>query len=171
MKSQKIIFYFFITFFFFGCFTKSKKEIDKYQHYIGYINQEKVLLNDGYLCNKDEIYFTFKGAGSDGYKGTKKRFRDTILSKYKHQLYKDSGYISFRFLVNCRGEAGWFEISEMNLDLGEKNLDNKMVQELLDLTSKKGNWNVFGFNEKEGADYYMYLIYRIENGKITEILP
>ena len=123
------------------------------------------------MCNADKIYKTYSGAGGDAFKGSKKRFRDFIKENYQQELYKDSGYLNFRFLVNCEGNAGWFEIIEMNLDLEEQNLDDKMVQELFQLTSKPGNWNTLSYNDKNWFDYYMHISYRIENGKITEILP
>ena len=52
----------------------------------------------------------------------------------------------------------------------EIDLDDKMINELLELTSKKENWNQLGY-EEGFIDYYMYILYRIENGKIIEILP
>ena len=144
----------------------------QFKNYIGYINPEEALLNSEYvLCDKENIKLTYNGASPYAFNGTKKKFRDSILSKYNHQVYTDSGYISFRFLVNCKGEAGWFEISEMNLDLKEVNLEDKMVSELLELTSNSENWNQLGSNKGGFIDYYMYILYRIENGKVTEILP
>lgn len=175
MKKQKkilpFILYFFIFPLLFSCNNSKKINEPKYQHYVGYINQEKAIINSGFLCNKENIEYTHHGAAPIAYKGSKKNFKNTILSKYNHKLYKDSGYISFRFLVNCNGDAGWFEVAEMNLDLEEVNLDDKMVDELLNLTSEKENWNKLGYSKEQKFDYYMYIIYRIENGNITEILP
>ncbi|MFD2530099.1 hypothetical protein [Polaribacter marinaquae] len=162
---------FIFTLFFCGCTDTSKTVENKYEKYIGYINPEKALLKEGKtLCNINDIKTTYSGAAPYGFKGSKKVFRDFILSNYNEKLYKDSGYVSFRFLVNCKGEAGWFEIIEMNLDLEEIDLDDKMINELLELTSKKENWNQLGY-EEGFIDYYMYILYRIENGKIIEILP
>jgi|TARA_B110000116_G_scaffold42963_1_gene35434 hypothetical protein len=172
MKLKRKFFYIILSVFFYGCFPNSEIDKNKYQHYVGYIDQEKALLKSEYvLCDKENIKLTYNGAAAYAFKGTKKRFRDSILSKYNHTLYQDSGYVSFRFLVNCEGEAGWFEIVEMNLDLQEVDLNDKMVEELLKLTSEKQNWNKLGYRKDEKFDYYMYILYRIENGQITEILP
>ena len=142
-----------------------------YKNYIGYIDQSKALLNDKYeLCNEGSIYHTYSGASLKAYKGDKKQFRDAINSTFNKNEYTDSGYVNFRFLVNCEGNAGWFEIIEMDLDLNETSLNANMVNELLEFTSKKGQWNVISYDNKP-QNYYMYVSYRIENGKVTEIIP
>ena len=142
-----------------------------YKNYIGYIDQSKALLNDKYeLCNEGSIYHTYSGASLKAYKGDKKQFRDAINSTFNKNEYTDSGYVNFRFLVNCEGNAGWFEIIEMDLDLNETSLNANMVNELLEFTSKPGQWNVISYDNKP-QNYYMYVSYRIENGKVTEIIP
>lgn len=112
----------------------------------------------------------YSGAGLNAYKYNKKRFRDTFLSQYKNN-YSDSGYVNLRFLVNCEGKAGWFEIIKMDLNLEQTGLDDAMVNQLLQLTAET-EWNFF--LKEDGItplNYYMYISYRIEHGKITEIIP
>lgn len=142
-----------------------------YKNYIGYIDQENALLNNEYqLCNNGELYHTYNGAGLKAYAGTKKKFRDKITAKFNSNKYTDSGYLNFRFLVNCEGKAGWFEIIQMNLDLEEYPLNENMVTQLLELTAEPNNWNIISYKNL-ARNYYMYVSYRIENGKITEIIP
>ena len=142
-----------------------------YKHYVGYIDQSKALLNDKYkLCNEGSIYHTYSSASLKAYKGSKKQFRDAVNTQFNTNNYTESGYLNYRFLVNCEGNAGWFEIIEMDLDLKEKSLNPKMVDELLTFTSKPANWNVISYDNKP-QNYYMYVSYRIENGKVTEIIP
>lgn len=150
MKKQKKILYLTLYFFIFSLlFSCNNSKESKYQHYVGYINQEKAIINSAFLCDKENIEYTHHGAAPLAYKGSKKNFKKKILAKYNNHLYKDSGYISFRFLVNCNGNAGWFEVVEMNLDLEEVNLDDNMVNELLNLTSEKENWNKIGTAKKK----------------------
>ena len=142
-----------------------------YKNYIGYINQENALLNSTYkLCNEGEIYHTYSSAGLKAYAGSKKQFRDKIKSKFNNNNYTDSGYVNFRFLVNCEGQAGWFEIIKMDLNLQETGLNQNMVDDLFRLTSKPEHWNIIKHKGKP-QNYYMYVSYRIEDGKITEIIP
>jgi hypothetical protein len=151
--------------------NKSPINKEKFPHYIGYIDQEKALLNDVYeLCDDGDIYKTHHGAPDDAFEVSKKRFRDILLSEYKNENYTDSGYLNFRFLVNCKGNAGWFEIVEMNLDLEESDLNDKMVNQLFKLTSDSKHWKIFTHDDIP-RNYYMYISYRIEHGEIIEILP
>ncbi|MCT4697666.1 hypothetical protein [Tenacibaculum haliotis] len=142
-----------------------------FKHYVGYIDQSKALLNDKHqLCNDGSIYHTYSSASLKAYKGSKKQFRDAVNTQFNTNNYTESGYLNYRFLVNCEGNPGWFEIIEMDLDLKEKSLDSKMVNELLTFTSKPKNWNVISYDDKP-QNYYMYISYRIENGKVTQIIP
>ncbi|WP_036151298.1 hypothetical protein [Maribacter forsetii] len=156
-------------------YLKFKKDFDTtdqpYKNYIGYIDPEKALLNNTYsLCNNGKIYRTYNGAGLDAYKNTKRQFRINLANKYSGDSFTESGYINFRFLVNCDGNPGWFEIVQMNLDLEEKELNSEMVDSLLTFTAMPENWNTLEFREDPG-NYYMYISYRIENGKVVEIIP
>lgn len=142
-----------------------------FKNYIGYIDQSKALLNKKYqLCNEGSLYNTYSGAGLKAYKGSKKKFRDTLNKEFNTNSYTDFGYLNFRFLVNCQGNSGWFEIIEMDLNLKEKPLTPKLVDELLEFTSNSKRWNIISYNDKP-QNYYMYVSYRIENGKVTEIIP
>lgn len=161
----------FIAYVYYSYTRDFNTENKPYKNYIGYIDQEKALLNDVYeLCGEGNLYHTYSSAALKAFKGSKKQFRDTILAEYNHQNYTDSGYLNFRFLVNCEGNAGWFEIIQMNLDLEETLLNEKMVNELLELTSNPKHWNIISYNDAP-QNYYMYISYRIEHGKITEIIP
>lgn len=148
-----------------------EKDLEKYPNYIGYINPDKAHLNEAFeLCDNGRIYGTHHGLPKEAFAISKKHFRNTILSEYKSESYSDSGYLNFRFLVNCEGKAGRFEINELNLDLEEIDLNDQMVKELLNLTALETHWATFYING-EPKNYYMYILYRIENGKIIEILP
>lgn len=142
-----------------------------YKTYIGYIDQQKALLNTQYeLCDEGRIYNTYSSAGLKAYKGSKKRFRDHIFASFNDNTFTESGYLNFRFLVNCEGNAGWFEVIQMNLDLEETTLNDELVDSLFKLTSNPQNWEIIDYYEAP-RNYYMYVSYRIENGKITEIIP
>lgn len=144
-----------------------------YKNYIGYIDQENTLLNDKYkLCGDGYIQRTYNGAALEAYTVNKKHFRDQLNTTFNNNEYTDSGYLNFRFLVNCEGNAGWFEIIEMNLDLVEQKLNPKLVDELLKFTSNSKHWNILRYTKDNTPyNYYNYISYRIENGKITEIIP
>lgn len=144
-----------------------------YKHIIGYINQDKALLNNTYkLCGDGYIQRTYNGSALDGYAINKKHFRDQAFASFNTNTYTDNGYLNFRFIVNCEGNAGWFEIIEMNLDLDEQKLNPDLVKALLNFTAQSKHWNILNYIKTgEAYNYYNYVSYRLENGKITEIIP
>ncbi|THV61066.1 hypothetical protein EZV76_01685 [Flagellimonas alvinocaridis] len=153
----------------YNCAPTPKK--NEYSNYVGYISQNTALLNDVYeLCGGKRIYYVYNGASYRAYNKNKGFFRKNILKEYENKGYDDSGYLNFRFLVNCEGNPGWFEIIQTDLTLQETELDEDMVSQLLQLTSDPRYWNIL-LIEDEPINYYMYISYRIENGTITEILP
>lgn len=56
----------------------------------------------------------------------------------------------------------------MNFDFEPLKFSKGLLEELVDLSLKKDNWDPYS---DEDLNYYMHLTYRIENGKITEIIP
>ncbi|TVZ56693.1 hypothetical protein OD91_1989 [Lutibacter sp. Hel_I_33_5] len=150
---------------------KYSEDLKKYPKYIGFIDEKTSLLNDMKLCGEKKILGKHHGLPKYAFYKNKGYFRKNILSKYNSKKFSDSGYLNFRFLINCEGKAGWFKITKMNLDLEETNLNDEMVNELLELTSNSENWNELSFENEKKYNYHMYILYRIENGKIVEILP
>lgn len=55
-------------------------------------------------------------------------------------------------------------------DFEEIEFDNRITSQLLEITKGIENWEVLDINDVS-ADYYMYLIFKINNGQLTEILP
>ncbi|HET8804386.1 MAG TPA: hypothetical protein VFM72_07395 [Aequorivita sp.] len=156
---------------YYSAYGKFNADEEKYPNYIGYIDQSSALMNDTYsLCGKGEIYKIHHGAPFDAYEGNKRTFTENVLKKYKNEGYTDSGYVNFRFLVNCEGNAGWFEIIQINQDYEEVSLNTQMVDQLLKITSDPSHWAIYT-SEGIPKNYYHYVSYKIENGEITAILP
>lgn len=145
---------------------------EKYTHSVGYIDQSEALLNDVYaLCDSINPYYDLHSPRHlKVYEGSKKAFRESVLKTFDSTAFSDSGYISFRFIVNCKGQPGWFEIRQTDLQYNTTELTQSLVNELLDITAIPKHWAIRTVHS-EAVDYYMYVTYRIENGKITEILP
>jgi hypothetical protein len=79
-----------------------------------------------------------------------------------------NGDITVRFLVNCEGKTGLFRVRQMNTGLTEP--DKKTGRKALRFTKSLEGWipkEIKGFK----ADYYQYLTYKIEDGKVSEVLP
>ena len=73
------------------------------------------------------------------------------------------------FILNCKGEVGDMEINELDMDLRPFELNDEMVEQLVQLTARAGNWVA---DESEASrDKYMYVTFNILNGDVVEILP
>jgi len=110
-------------------------------------------------------------------------FNEATYGKEKyavHQIFEanyttvnvpaESGLVRIRFLVNCRGEVGRFRVIGMDKNYQAKVFDERITQQLVDITKNQLEWKVFK-TEKSERDYYQYLIFKIENGQIIDILP
>lgn len=103
------------------------------------------------------------------FRENKGKFRQFIFESFNNNTFNDDGLLVLRFIINCEGAIGDVEENELNFDFEKKNLNDSLVEQLKELSFKPENWN-FNLTGKP-LDYYMYLIFRIENGKVVEILP
>lgn len=155
-------------------FVPSKNQFTKR---VAYINiKEAKNTKDFKICDSSYIvdYYNYSRGDSvskvTSYFNGKNGLRKAVLSKYKNNNYTDSGYLNFRFIVNCKGEAGAYIIHENDLNLEPKSFNQDLVNQLFNITTDLKKWNP-NFMRGKHRDSYMYISYRIENGEITEILP
>lgn len=123
------------------------------------------------VCDENRIleYYNF-GKGFQ-YKGEKNKLIQIYESKLKYRtIYKESGYITIRFIVNCLGLSGRFRVQEMDLNYHPKKFKKKFATYLLDITSQLDGW-VIGKLNGNAFDYYQYLTFKIVDGKLIEIKP
>ncbi len=160
---------------FLGCFNNSKSnpylpKNNQFSYPAQYIDIKKSLLSEGFeVCDTNYIIQYYNPERATYSKG-KNGLRKFILSNYKNEGYSDSGYLNFRFIINCKGEAGCYVIHENDLDLMPKTFNKDLKQQLFELTAQLKKWNP-NFTHDANRDSYMYISYRIENGEITEIIP
>jgi hypothetical protein len=122
------------------------------------------------ICDPDYI-IQYYGTGT-GYKGGKKEIRNYLIQHFKYEAAFSaiSGYITIRFIVNCKGQAGWFRIKQVDQHYQHANFNKRMVDQLFDLTKKLNGWipgNVNGVN----CDTYYYLNFKLLKGYLKDITP
>lgn len=153
-------------------FTSSQSSYFNQPHigHIGYLDSNYPDATEGFKrCNDELPIGFFHSAAPAIYKDGKRTFRNHILSNFLSDSYNDNGFLNLRFLINCKGEIGDIEVNELNTNYQVSPLNPKLVKELSSLTFRKENWNVI--TSMDSRDTYMYIIYKIENGEVTEILP
>ena len=123
------------------------------------------------LChgeNRVKQYFNF----SQGlkYQGEKSDFVKYFLSNYTPGDATQSGWIRIRFIVNCKGETGRFRVMGADPDYQPQEFDSSITDQLRSLTQSLEGWALLPDKEKP-QDYYQYLIFKMKDGNIEEILP
>lgn len=124
------------------------------------------------LCNKEEeaIQYFNDGKGFE-YTGGKYTLDSIIFSGFKQvDLPSATGLIRIRFMVNCRGESGRFRLIGMDPAYQEKSFDRSVTDQLLSVTKSLNGWPPKQW-KNTSVDYYQYLIFKLERGKLIQILP
>ncbi len=113
-------------------------------------------------------YFHLHGMTYDGDKwAIEKIFREKYDSKnVKHE----SGLIRIRFIVNCLGETERFRLIASDENYQEKTFDESITSQLLAITKNLKGWKAMTYNDAK-TNYYQYLVFKIKDGQIQEILP
>jgi hypothetical protein len=158
---------------FFGLYTYYNNKItpskDVFTERVAYIDPDNSLLSEGFETCQDRI-FDYYNPTRATYSTGKYGLKEEVFNAYDHTKYTDSGYLSVRFVINCKGQTGRYVWHESNLDLEPTALSKNLVDDLVTITTNLKLWNPNVIRD-EKVDSYMYILYRIENGKITQIIP
>ena len=122
-------------------------------------------------CSEYAQQYYTEGQGYQ-YEGEKYLIEEDLDKFYKipQNTNGENGYITVRFLVNCEGKTGLFRVSQMSDNYAEKLFPKEIISQLLNFTKNLNGWQNMKFKNKK-FDYYQYLTYKIEDGKVLEILP
>ncbi|MFT6960747.1 MAG: hypothetical protein ACJAWV_000447 [Flammeovirgaceae bacterium] len=136
---------------------------------------KKLTLLNSIICNDESLavqYYAFtKVLGEKPYVGEKYELQKIFNEKYNSEIVKkESGLLRIRFMVNCESKSGRFRMIGMGENYKEKEFDTSITDQLLSITENSVKWKPFKTNNAQ-RDYYMYLIFKLEKGIITEILP
>lgn len=124
------------------------------------------------VCDENQIFQYYNFGKGLNYKGEKIKINEHFKTYFKSDnSINDSGYLTIRFIVNCKGATGRFRVLGMGTDYKEKVFNESLSSQLLQLTKQLNG--IVGEFEGEGIpfDYYQYLTFKLENGKLIEIMP
>lgn len=123
------------------------------------------------ICNADEqIIQYFNDGKSIQYQGGKLVIDSIFFSTYQPVNVSQSGLVRIRFVVNCLGKTGRFRFLSSDLNYQPYPFTPDITDQLLRITKSMNHWQPKiwkGIN----IDYYQYLVFKIENGQLTHILP
>lgn len=80
------------------------------------------------------------------------------------------GMVRIRFVVNKQGQSGMFRSLVCNSQGEETNIDPASLQALLQAVRAVDGWQAKSING-EPVHYYQYVLFRLQAGEITQILP
>lgn len=143
---------------------------------------ERVAYNDpehtlGYrpdfeLCTTTEAIIDYYNADPDiHYRGGKYALWKAIRPQLEPgKLENASGYLTFRFVINCEGKTGRFTLEPADLNFQPTQFPEQTVVHLGEITAGLTDWQR-GQLKGEPADAYAYLTYKLKDGELVELLP
>lgn len=152
---------------------KKNNEEHKYLRWVGDIEQnDQIDKLDFNSCNGDDNILQYFNLGKGPvYIGEKLKILNIFKSKYQ-PISDDNqnGLVRIRFVVNCKGKAGRFRVLQSDNDYQKTEFNQTITSQILSITKQINNWKIL-YKEGNSVDYYMYLIFKIKEGYIIEILP
>jgi hypothetical protein len=123
-------------------------------------------------CHEDLIlqyYYFGKGIQYEGEKAALVAFVRNEFSA--NSIDKDNGYVTVRFIVNCKGESGRFRVIELDNNYDITTHSEVIVNQITDIVRRLDGWKAGTLDGSKAYDYYQYLTFKISNGQITDIMP
>jgi hypothetical protein len=123
-------------------------------------------------CNENgQIYDYYNGDPDAHYRPGKRGLWAVFNQQIDPALLgQESGYLTFRFVINCLGEIGWFVTEEADLDFNIKTFPEATVTHLLEIIRQLDDWQP-AILQAEAIDVYAYITLKLKDGKVIEILP
>ncbi len=81
-----------------------------------------------------------------------------------------NGYLMIRFVINCNGEAGKFDLVETDMYYKAFEFDPKISVQLLEIMQKIKNWGTPSRNNDEVFDQNVSILFKIKDGKLIELM-
>lgn len=160
-----------LLFLLFSCKNTSNKQ-STYLENVGIILKDESEDDPNFQpCQEDYSLFYYQVDNSDHlYKGEKpaivKAFDDIDLPV----MDQNDGYVTIRFLVNCKAETGRFRVEQVDFDYKDKKFEGELVAQLLEKTKQLDGWSP-ATREGYKCDFYKYLTFKIIDNQIVDILP
>jgi len=160
-----------LLFLFFSCKNTSNKQ-STYLENVGIILKDESVDDPNFQpCHEDYSLFYYQVENRDHlYKGEKpaivKAFDDIDLPV----MDQNDGYVTIRFLVNCKAETGRFRVEQVDFDYKDKKFEGELVAQLLEKTKQLDGW-LPATREGYKCDFYKYLTFKIIDNQIVDILP
>lgn len=123
------------------------------------------------LCDETRVFQYYNFGNGLQYKGEKITIIEHFTASYKSsEVADETDFTTIRFIVNCNGQTGRFRVLGMDNNYKQKVFSDSITNQLLKLTKSLNSW-IVGEHDQKIYDYYQYLTFKIEGGKLIEIMP
>lgn len=82
----------------------------------------------------------------------------------------ENGYLTVRFLMNCKGEKDRYRVLAINSNYRPRAFPESISTAILNRVKKMPDWTLAYYKEK-AYDSYIMLTFKIEEGRIKDIIP
>lgn len=149
-------------------FTDSPKIINV----VGEIFHDSLVDDSNFkICGAQNRIVQYYAFPEKTYEGEKSALIEHFNIGYQPlQTINESGLIRIRFVVNCAGQTGRFRLLAMDSEYQKKEFSSNITKRLLALTKSFNGWKAMQANGNY-RDYYQYLIFKIEKGRLIELMP
>jgi len=144
------------------------------KHRVGFIDPEYTLdsSSDFQICGNERFIADYYNSKPNaGYFPDKKEFLGRVIPTLDSNLFHGaSGYLTYRFVINCNGEAGRFTTEEASLDFESTQFSDELVNHIYEILAEQSTWTslvLFG----EPADSYFYITFKFRDGQLIDTLP
>lgn len=121
------------------------------------------------LCDKDNIY-QYYGLNTS-YKGEAKTLKKELFAKmvYQPQFKQVTGSVTVRFIVNCKGQTGWFRIYQLDASYRKIAFPAIFVSMISAAVKSLKGWVPGKLPNGTVCDTYYYLHFKVVNGHVKDI--
>ena len=162
----------FVIMFYILCFISCDYYIvNDYEQNVGVISKKNALgPRDFELCFEEKVFPYYYGRQQAKYRPGNDVLRAFIDRHFQNFGYdNESGYITIRFIINCEGRAGRYEIQQVGMDFKKKKFNKALVDHLFSLVQQLQDWQAIEFYGDK-YDSFFHIIFKIENGNLNEVL-
>lgn len=149
---------------------RTHDEVDKaYSNDVGDILFNNLTDNKNFLiCDSTKISTSRRGLA---YLGASGSVKNACIQKFDFNpsFESFSGFITIRFIVNCQYETDRFRVQTMDFDFSAKNCPDALKKHLIQIVRELDQWQTSA-SRYEGLDFAKYLNFKIEHGRITNVL-
>lgn len=127
--------------------------------------------NSNTSCRDYGVYYYSVGGKYPASSSTTLSDVKTFL-KHKHTGDKSSGYITFRFMIDCNGNRlKRTQVLQTDNSYLSYHFNKKLVSNLYKFLNIMRNWKVAKNPKGDIYPYTTFITYKIEHGKVINIIP